>query len=113
MAEVAVMSFEFPAATYVFPMEDFVAAAKGPMTSGESGLVVDFNTDFPKGFAPFTAGIVGQKGILRICGEEVSQIQVQSEISGMTVMLPLKQPNDAERLADILNTRSCDQAASG
>ncbi|WP_374395442.1 hypothetical protein [Tabrizicola sp.] len=101
------MSFEFPTATYVFPMEDFVAADTRPTNSGEMGLVVDFNTNFPQSFGPFTAGVVGQTGTLRICGEEVSRILVQSEIGGMTIPLALERPDDAERLADILNARSC------
>ncbi len=101
------MSFEFPTATYVFKMEDFVAASAQPTNSGEMGLVVDFNTNFPQSFGPFTAGVVGQTGKLRICGEEVSQILLQTEFLVTTVPFPLERPDDAERLADILNARSC------
>lgn len=101
------MAFEFPAATYVFPMGNFVAAASQPMAGGDSGLVVDFYTDFPHSFAPFMAGVLGQVGILRICGEEVAQILVQSDIGGRTIPLPLERPEDAERLADVLNAQVC------
>jgi hypothetical protein len=107
-AEVPVVSFEVPTETYVFPIGDLVSAIVSPTISGEPGIVAQFDADFAATFGSFSARIVGQKGILRVCGEEVSQIYVQSEIRSTSVMLALSKPGDAERLVGVMNARSCD-----
>lgn len=110
-ADVPVLSYEFPQETFVFPIELLIEATVSPTASGEPGLVATFGPGLSQG--PVTARNIGNTAIVRICGEEVSRPRILTEIAGNTVLLPLANPEDAERLAATLNARTCAEVTDG
>lgn len=109
-ADVPMLSYEFPKETFVFPIDQLIEATASPTLSGELGLVITFGPGLAQG--PVTARNIMNKATVRICGEEVSRPRILSEIRGNIVMLPLQNPDDAPRLASILNARTCANPAS-
>lgn len=96
---------EFEGEVFVAPIERMVEAKVSPDLSGNQALYIGFETAGI--FSAVTARNVGMVAVIRICGHEVARPVMLSELGGATLVVPLDDPADAQRLAAILNARSC------